>query len=273
MAFIGLMGALVILRHRLRGSSPARQAMHAFVRRVGGTEARNTPSPFSNRHPLVDDPRHERHYLVRVDDIVIEIFPWIGEGQKTNLELRADVAVPPCPSFKVTKGGAEKPPDELADAWREVTSRVGWLIVRCDGDAVTAQLGYPFDVDGVAAVADLVARIARLDEGLTETLLALPGASALEGHALVPGVVLSADGLVIGVRSRQHMVAQLDDVTHVGQLPAPTQELVARAGDGDLLVTEQGARFTWKGIERDPAKLRAGVDALRSLRGAQGPYR
>ena len=50
--------------------------------------------------------------------------------------------------------------------------------------------------------------------------------------------------------------------------------IVAKGDRGTpFLVTEHGARFTWRGIERDPAKLRAGVDALRSLRGATGPYR
>lgn len=261
---------LAIARHRLRSSSPVRQAMRAFVRRAGGMEIRTPPAPFASN---VYDPQRERRYQVRVHEIAIELRAWIGGEQETFLEVRADVAVPPGPAFEVSKGGAELPPPTLDGPWRAAAATVGRLTLRSKGDSVVAEVGYPLDADGVAAVANLVARVARLDGGLGEALLALPGATPLTGHALVPGVVLDADGLVIGVRNRSQVVAQLDDVTHVGPLPGPTQELIARAGDGELLVTEHGARFTWKGIERDPAKLRAGVDALRSLRGATGPYR
>ena len=273
MLFIGFVVILAIARQRLLGASPARRAMHAFVRRAGGIEARSRHDPFANPSPLRQGPARERQYLVRVDEIVVEIFAWIGGQQKTYLELRADVAVPPAPALALKKGGASLPPDEIDATWQAAAAAVDYLTVRCDGVAVTAHVGYPFDADGVAAVAALVAKVARLDRGLGETLLALPGATPLQGHALVPGVVLDADGLVIGVRSRSQVIAQLDDVTHVGQLPPATQDLVARAGEGELLVTENGARFTWKGIERDPARLRAAVDALRSLRGADGPYR
>jgi hypothetical protein len=265
-----IMALLFVIRSSLREMSPVRTAMHVFVRRAGGHPLRLAQGGDIFNHRKIQ----ERRFEVRVRDVAIEIWAEIGgEALNTILKMKAPVAVPPGPTFHMTTSGDSAPPAEIAAAWREAAGKVGHLYVQCDGNAVGAIVQYPLDADGIAAVADLVAAIARIDGGLGETLLALPGATPLTGHALVPGVVLDADGLVIGVRERSRVVAQLDDVRHEGELPASTRELVARAGDGELLATAEGARFTWRGIERDPARLRAGVDALRSLRGATGPYR
>jgi hypothetical protein len=260
--------SLVALTRFLQSKGPVHQAVRAFVRRRQGYEMRQSDGAFGHRAIP------ERRYLVRLREIDLQI--WVearADAEESVLELEAQVAVPPCPGMVLDSSSNAAPPEALEVAWKTAVAGVRSVSVRCDGRAVGATARRPVDDTGVEAVADLVAAVARLDGGLGETLLALPDARSLTGHALVPGVVLGSDGLVIGVRNRTQVVAQLDDVTHVGQLPGPTQELVARAGDGELLVTEHGARFTWKGIERDPAKLRAGVDALRSLRGATGPYR
>ena len=263
--FVIVMVVLTGVRVALRRTSPSREALDVFLRRVGGVPIRTEPDPFSRVPP-------ERKYMFRLREIEITIWPHVfADDKDTIIEMSAPLAVPPAPAIALNSG--DRAPESLAAAWASAVGAVGQATVRCDGQTVFASARYRLDADGIAAVAEVVALMCRRDEGLGDTLLALPDATPLEGHALVPGVVLGLDGLVIGVRDRSHVVAQLDDVSFEGELPGPTRELVARAGDGELLATAEGARFTWRGIERDPARLRAGVDALRSLRGATGPYR
>jgi len=64
-----------------------------------------------------------------------------------------------------------------------------------------------------------------------------------------------------------------DDVAVDGELSGAVIAELTRAGDGELVVSPRGARFTWAAIERDPTRLRAGINALRALASAGGPYR
>jgi hypothetical protein len=175
--------------------------------------------------------------------------------------------------------------DGLGDALTRIEERFDGCVLFCDGTRVVCRFAPTPVHDGLSALVDVVVAIARYDRGLSETMLALPDAQPLRGHELDPGVGFPEDGLVLGVRDRECTVAQLDAVPAKpatarvrdgvvdGDVDVTTVELLRNAGNGDLIATSKGARFTWLAIERDRARLLAGVKALRSLRPTDGAYR
>jgi hypothetical protein len=267
-------------------SDPVRRGLQGFLEVASGEPTsrslgvkpsyRNTP---------------EEHYVVRRRELDVEVWAEVPPPDlDTIVVASARVAVPPSPELALVhrRGEPATPaPPSLAPGWQEVVTRCGHASIRRDAETVVGRAGWPVEADAVAALVDLVALVARRDGGLTDALLSLPDATALTGHALVPGVVLGLDGLVVGVRRRQTLIAQLDaidahpaiatvaagEVTVEGSVPTTTLALLARAGDGELIASHEGARFTWRAIERDPARLHAAVAALRGLRGDHGPYR
>jgi hypothetical protein len=186
--------------------------------------------------------------------------------------LRSDTltALPPLP--------------DLATAWNTLM-RTEATLLGCTGTRVVARLDQPADTDDVLdALINGVVAVARWDNGFGDALAALPGAERLVDHELAPGVSFP-DGLVLGVRDGTTLLAQLDaargsatatvgrsGVVTDGDLPAACVAALARAGEGTLVAGDNGARFTWATIERDPARHRAAIEALRAL-AAQGPYR
>lgn len=172
----------------------------------------------------------------------------------------------------------------LAAPWGALM-RTEAILLGCNGTRVIARLDQPADTDDVLdALIDVVVAVARWDDGFSDALAALPGAEPLVDHELTPGVHFP-DGLVLGVRDGEALLAQLDTargsatatvtatgVVTDGDLPAACVAALARAGDGTLVAGDNGARFTWAAIERDPARHRAAIEALRAL-AAQGPYR
>lgn len=221
-------------------------------------------------------------YIVRRDITVI------GEavhlGGVWHYQLHAQVRVPSSLRFLTLRGWDGRPhpalPLELpVDGFLRVAlgracAAERPLALWCDGEQAVAQAAPSIDRRQLDAVIDALVAVARHDGGLTETLHGLPDAVELTGHELDPGVSFAEDGLLLGVRERARMVAQLDNFPVTGTAQdAPTAALLEAAGDGDLLVTSTAARFTWRGIERDPDRLLAGVRALRSLRAKDGAYR
>ena len=213
----------------------------------------------------------------------------------THVEVWAQALVPPGARVLVRRGWEARPPaltaalvdlpvvverDEVRAQSDQPTLQpllaaarldVPRAMVASDRGEVLAYLTGTITSTALESVVDLVVDLARFDDALTDTLLALPGATLLEGHAVDPGVILEPDGVIVGVR-RGASVAQAEHAGGGDEIPADVAAIAARAGDGELVVGDQAARFTWRGVERDPARLRAAVDALRALR-ARGPYR
>jgi hypothetical protein len=172
--------------------------------------------------------------------------------------------------------------DELTVPWLALM-RARHVLLACDGVRAIAWVDEAADTpELVDALIDAVVALARWDDGLAAALARLPDAQAL-GDGELLGVRLP-DGVVIGVRDAR-LIAQLDTargdasatvasggVTIQGELPIACSAALARAGDGQLFAGKTGARFTWSAIERDPARHRAAIEALRAL-AAQGPYR
>jgi hypothetical protein len=176
------------------------------------------------------------------------------------------------------------PLDELGEPWRRLMHSEA-VLLGCNGPRVLARVGQieetPELLDGLL---DAVVAVARWDDGFGATLASLPGAEPLIDHELAPGVHFP-DGLVLGVRDGTTLLAQLDaargsatatvgpgGLLTDGDLPAACVAALARTGEGTLAAGHNGARFTWATIERDPARHRAAIEALRAL-AAQGPYR
>lgn len=157
----------------------------------------------------------------------------------------------------------------LLEAVRRALAGVGAFAIGCDGKRAIARVP-ECDPEGLDALVEVVVMLARWDRGYAAMLLELPDAMPLTGHDLVPGVAFAADGLRLGVRDSTRTVAELDGAD-LADVPA-AQTWIARAGSGELGVSPRDARFTWDHVERDPARLMAGVRALRALR-AGGPYR
>jgi hypothetical protein len=119
-------------------------------------------------------------------------------------------------------------------------------------------------------------------------LAGLDDATPLVGDVLAPAVWLAPDHLVVGVGAGgTRLVARLGGlpasmawaastsgaITAAGELPPRTRELLTRAGDAELQVQGGVGQLCWLGLERDLARIRAGVAALRSLVGEVGVYR
>jgi hypothetical protein len=176
------------------------------------------------------------------------------------------------------------PLDELAAPWFGLMHAHN-VLLGCDGAQVIARIDQEVDTPEILdALLDAVAAVARWDGGLAASLAALPDARPLPMADLAPAVRL-ADGLVLGVHERARLVATFDlargaavafvergRVSVDGELPAACATALAHAGNGRLDVLSNGARFAWTTIERDAARHRAAIEALRAL-AAQGPYR
>jgi hypothetical protein len=172
----------------------------------------------------------------------------------------------------------------LEAAWGTLL-RLDAVLLGCSGARVFVRIDQPADTDDVLdAMIDAVVAVARWDDGFSAALAALPGAEPLVDHELAPGVHFP-DGLVLGVRDGETLLAQLDTARGSatatvgpgglltdGDLPAACVAALARTGEGTLVAGDNGARFTWAAIERDAARHRAAIEALRAL-AAQGPYR
>ena len=145
------------------------------------------------------------------------------------------------------------------------------LVLATDGRDVRAAVDGEPTAATLDRVVDLVVALARFDHGLDETLRALDGAIALaDDDAIAPGVALAPDGLRLGVRAGA-LVAELDPAG-AAAIPPHVAALATRAGDGVLAIDGAVARFTWRTLERDPARWRAAIAALRALP-RRGPYR
>jgi len=171
--------------------------------------------------------------------------------------------------------------DGLAAPWR-VLMRLDAVLLGCDGArAFVRAEALPSDPEFVDALLDAVRALACWDGGLPAMLAAVPGARAAELPGLGAAVALEPDALTIGVRDGADLVAQLatargngsatatqTGVAVAGVVPAAAIAALARAGHGRLLVGPDGAELAWLGIPRDPARILAGVEALRSLAAA-----
>jgi hypothetical protein len=170
----------------------------------------------------------------------------------------------------------------LAEPWRVLMHREN-LLLGCDGRTVYARTGDAPDREEIDAIVDAVVAVARWDAGFTEMLAALPGACVVDAPPFAPAVVLH-DGIFIGC-CEQLMGVNLKGVqaagtakvvggvvTAQGDLPAACSAALARAGDGKLVVSGRETRFVWAEVERDPDRILAAVEALRTLT-VTSPYR
>jgi hypothetical protein len=164
------------------------------------------------------------------------------------------------------------PLDDLAAPWFGLMHAQN-VLLGCDGTQVIARIDQEVDTPQlVDALLDAVVAVARWDGGLAASLSALPDAHPLPMSDLAPAVRL-LDGIVLGVENRTRLVATHDlAVAPDAAGSAACHAALARAGAGRLDLGPTGARFTWTSIERDPARHRAAIEALRAL-AAQGPYR
>jgi hypothetical protein len=160
---------------------------------------------------------------------------------------------------------------ESSVAWRRLPQAA--LIV--DGATVTCTVRVAAP-RVIAALVDLVAILAAWDDDVGQVLGDLPGACPLAPPAL--GVVLAPDGVEVRVDVTDdgpRLIAELGGVRARGELPSIVRDWLARAGLAGLRDEDDGAVVTWLDVERDPARIRAGVAALRALAGrfVDGPYR
>jgi hypothetical protein len=179
---------------------------------------------------------------------------------------------------------------ELEEAWRIVEKHLHSVVLASDGTQVLGRVEDTRVAPSVLeAVIDAVAILARWDDGLSRTLAELAGAPPACDGELDPAVSLDPDDLRLGVWKGRVSIARLDGVraepaiarvesgavaVTTGVVPTAALPFLGRAGDGELTIEPGSARFTWRDIERDPAHLRAAVDALRAATtAAEGPYR
>lgn len=106
--------------------------------------------------------------------------------------------------------------------------------VKARGDAYPDEL-----IDAVIAA---VVALARFDDGLGDTLAALPDASPLHEHDLDPGVVLAPDDVHVGVRAGRETIAQLETTA--------LQPIEAEVRDG-VVTVEVDAGGALLGLTRD----------------------
>jgi hypothetical protein len=159
----------------------------------------------------------------------------------------------------------------LEPTWSTVVQSTPYALLASDGAAVTAQIAPPATLASVHAMCAAVVALAR-SSGIAHTLHALEGASPTAGGDLAPSFSLAPDGLQIGVKGGLLLVARLGGMSEAGGGPR-TQALLAQAGDPVLSILGGVASLTWPGVERDAARVRAGVAALRALTGDASPYR
>jgi hypothetical protein len=160
---------------------------------------------------------------------------------------------------------------EATVAWRRLPQAalvVDGLTVACTAREATPTV--------IATLIDLVARLADWDDGLGALLTGLAGAEPLAAPAI--GVALAPDGLEVRVELADdgpRLVASLAAAATTGELPGAVREHLARAGLAGLRTDDGVAVVTWLDVEREPARIRAGVAALRALaaRYPDGPYR
>lgn len=176
---------------------------------------------------------------------------------------------------------------DLAAAWARLADAARTLVLACDGRRVVGRLASPVSLAAVEAMVDAVAALALDDRGLGEALATLPAAKRIEDRWLLPAVALAPDDLVLGVEDGARMVADLvtrglaptrataagGEVLDDGGLPPEVVAALRRCGDATLEVNETRAWIAWVTVERDLARLRAGVEALRALTARSGPFR
>jgi hypothetical protein len=124
----------------------------------------------------------------------------------------------------------------------------------------------------VHAVAGAVAALA-LSSPVARVLAPLADASPTQGGDLAPSVSLAPDGLQIGVLGGMRTIARLGGVTVSGEPTGETRAHLERAGHPMLSMIGGVATVAWPYVERDPARLRAGIAALRSVGAHAVPYR
>lgn len=154
---------------------------------------------------------------------------------------------------------------DVRDGWAVITAAHADAILACDGGrALVAVIG-AIDRRAVwEAACRVVVALASCDGGLRAALEALPDATP-SGDGDV-AVRLAPDGLLVAVRDGV-LFAELA----VAGAPSPPD--LSRAGNGDLTLAHGLARFTWLRVERDPARLLAAVELLRTLAPRDAPYR
>ena len=160
---------------------------------------------------------------------------------------------------------------DLSAWWRRLPQAT--LVIEGPTVACTAREAAP---GVIAAVVELVALLAAWDDGLAVVLGSLAGAEALAAPSI--GVALAPDVLEVKVELTEEgprLVAELAGADGDGELPASVREHLARAGLAGLRTDGLGATVTWLDVETEPARIRAGVAALRALahRRDEGPYR
>lgn len=160
---------------------------------------------------------------------------------------------------------------EATVAWRRLPHAT--LVIEGATVTCTAREATPA---AIGAIVEMVALLAAWDDGLAGVLGALAGAEALAAPAI--GVALAPDGLEVKVLLTEdgpRLVAELAGANADGELPAAVRDHLARAGLAGLRTDDGGAIVTWMDVETEPARIRAGVAALRALahRRDDGPYR
>ena len=179
------------------------------------------------------------------------------------------------PTLGVQTQSDEPEPSVLAalePSWEQVVRTTPYTFLASDGRGVTAQIAPPLGVASIHAVAGAVAALA-MSSPIAATLAALDHASPTQGGDLSPSVSLAPDGLQVGIANGPRMIARLGGISAGREPNAETRQMLARAGDPTLAVVDGVATLAWPGVERDVARLRAGVEALRSLARAAVPYR
>jgi hypothetical protein len=159
----------------------------------------------------------------------------------------------------------------LEPTWDAVVRSAPYCFLASDGVAVTAQVVPPVTGAALHALASAVAAQAR-SSGIAQTLALLEGASVTRSAELAPSVALK-DGVELGVQGGVYLIARLGGMGGVTSASGESSALLKQAGDPHLHVSAGVATLTWPTIERDHARIKAGVAALRRLASGGGPYR
>jgi hypothetical protein len=164
----------------------------------------------------------------------------------------------------------------LAIALKTLALECEAFSLRCDGSLVVAGFrSVPPHL--VSTLHDVVATIARWDDGFAGILAALPGAAPHAGADLDPAVTIAPGDVIVGVSPESVLVVRRDLAANhdiaADRLDPATHARVARAGNGELMVDDTSIRFTWRGVERDPERIQAAIDAVRHASAMVGLYR